>query len=106
MTGVGEKTTGTDPIERQPYEFCHGSPPAIQGTSTASMPANGQTRRLPVALVTRFEDLEAWRQSRMLVRDIYAVTNYPRFSRDYGLRDQIRRAAVSIMSNIAEGFER
>ena len=59
-----------------------------------------------MALVTRFEDLEAWRQSRMLVRDIYAVTNYPRFSRDYGLRDQIRRAAVSIMSNIAEGFER
>lgn len=56
--------------------------------------------------VNRFEDLIAWQKARELVKDIYHVTNSGDFSRDFGLRDQIRRAAVSIMSNIAEGFER
>ncbi len=56
--------------------------------------------------VNRFEDLIAWQKSRELVKHIYQITNTGDFSRDYGLRDQIRRASVSIMSNIAEGFER
>jgi four helix bundle protein len=56
--------------------------------------------------VERFEDLIAWQKSRALTRDIYAVTRQPRFAKDFGLSDQIQRAAVSVMSNIAEGFER
>ena len=56
--------------------------------------------------VERFEDLIAWQKARVLTRDVYKVTASGEFSRDYGLKDQIRRAAVSIMSNIAEGFER
>jgi four helix bundle protein len=53
-----------------------------------------------------FEDLEVWKLARDLTSSIYAVTNKGAFAKDFGLRDQIRRATVSIMSNIAEGFER
>lgn len=56
--------------------------------------------------VKRFEDLIAWQKARELTRVIYQMTEDGKFSRDFGLRDQIRRASVSIMSNIAEGFER
>ena len=56
--------------------------------------------------VKNFEDLEIWKDARALTRAIYQLTRDPKFSKDFGLRDQIRRAAVSIMSNIAEGFER
>ena len=56
--------------------------------------------------VERFEDLIAWQKSRELTRQIYSVTNKGLFSKDFGLRDQIRRASVSTMSNLAEGFER
>jgi four helix bundle protein len=56
--------------------------------------------------VTRFEDLAVWKKSKELSPGIYRMTNEGRFSRDFGLKDQIRRAAVSVMSNIAEGFER
>jgi four helix bundle protein len=55
--------------------------------------------------ITRFEDIEAWKVSRQLTNLIYAHSNQPGFNRDFGLRDQIRRASVSVMSNIAEGFE-
>ena len=54
----------------------------------------------------RFEDLEVWQAARLLVKDIYRATSAGEYSRDFGLRDQTRRAAVSGMSNIAEGFER
>ena len=53
--------------------------------------------------VERFEDLFVWQRARELVRLVYQATNG---WKDYGLKDQIRRAAVSVMSNIAEGFER
>ena len=56
--------------------------------------------------VHRFEDLIAWQKARVLTREIYQVTRQGDFAKDFGLRDQIQRAAVSIMSNIAEGFER
>ena len=56
--------------------------------------------------VERFEELIAWQKARALTKDIYKFTGEGRFSKDFGLKDQIRRAAVSIMSNIAEGFER
>jgi four helix bundle protein len=56
--------------------------------------------------VERFEDLIAWQKARTLTSDVYKATGQGDFSRDFGLKDQIRRAAVSIMSNIAEGFER
>jgi four helix bundle protein len=54
----------------------------------------------------RFEDLIAWRKARELTRAIYQVTRQGAFARDFGLARQMQRAAVSIMSNIAEGFER
>jgi len=57
-------------------------------------------------MISKFEELIAWQKSRELVTAIYKVTSGKEFSRDFGLRDQIQRAAVSIMSNIAEGFER
>jgi four helix bundle protein len=55
--------------------------------------------------ITRFEDIEAWQTARQLTRRIYEVSANGAFARDFGLKDQIRRAAVSVMSNIAEGFE-
>ena len=54
----------------------------------------------------RFEDLDAWQKARELVNLVYDMTQNGPLSKDYGLRDQIQRAAVSIMSNIAEGFDR
>lgn len=56
--------------------------------------------------IERFEDLLAWQKARALTSKIYAVTRIGQFAKDFGLTDQIRRAAVSIGSNIAEGFER
>jgi len=53
-----------------------------------------------------FEEIEAWRQARELTRLVYEVSGKGTFGRDFALRDQIRRAAVSVMSNIAEGFGR
>jgi four helix bundle protein len=58
------------------------------------------------AKIERFEDLIAWQKARFLTAEVYKVTGQDRFARDYSLKDQIRRAAVSVMSNIAEGFER
>jgi four helix bundle protein len=55
--------------------------------------------------ITRFEEIEAWQTARELTRQIYELTNAGQFARDFGLRDQMHRASVSIMSNIAEGFE-
>ena len=56
--------------------------------------------------VEKFEDLIAWQKARKLTGRIYKTTNQGNFARDYSLKDQIRRAAVSTMSNIADGFER
>ena len=53
-----------------------------------------------------FEDLEVWQLARALVKDVYLLTNKTEFQKDFGLKDQVRRSAVSIMANIAEGFER
>jgi four helix bundle protein len=56
--------------------------------------------------IDKFEDLVAWQKARQLVADVYQMTNGQSFSRDYSLKDQVRRSAVSVMSNIAEGFDR
>ena len=55
--------------------------------------------------IARFEEIEAWQAARELTQGIYQATAQASFSRDYGLRDQVQRAAVSIMANIAEGFD-
>ncbi|MBO8129864.1 MAG: four helix bundle protein [Peptococcaceae bacterium] len=55
--------------------------------------------------IEKFEDIQAWQFARELTRAIYKATSQKEFNRDYGLRDQIQRAAVSIMANIAEGFD-
>ncbi len=54
----------------------------------------------------KFEDITAWQKARELTKLVYEITKDGSFSKDFGLRDQIRRAAVSMMSNIAEGFDR
>src|SRR5919109_4948768 len=59
-----------------------------------------------MAKIERFEDLIAWQKARELTRAVYDATRQEDFAKDYGLSGQIQRAAVSIMSNIAEGFER
>jgi four helix bundle protein len=56
--------------------------------------------------IEKFEDLQAWQEARILVQGVYTLTRQPDLAKDYGLKDQIRRASVSVMSNIAEGFER
>ena len=56
--------------------------------------------------VEQFEDLVAWQKARILTQKIYQVTRQELFAKDFGLVRQIRAAAVSVMSNIAEGFER
>lgn len=58
-----------------------------------------------MSTIKRFEDIEAWQTAREITRRIYEMSKDGAFSRDFGLRDQMRRASVSIMSNIAEGFE-
>ena len=54
----------------------------------------------------RFEDLDAWKRARELVNGVYSLCRDSGVAKDFGLRDQVQRAAVSVMSNIAEGFER
>lgn len=59
-----------------------------------------------MATFRRFEDIEAWQKARSLAKRIYALSKRGDFAKDFGLSDQIQRASVSVMSNIAEGFER
>lgn len=59
-----------------------------------------------MATATSFEELIAWQRARVLAREVYLVSRQSAFSRDIGLSAQAQRAAVSVMANIAEGFER
>ena len=59
-----------------------------------------------MSLITRFEDIQAWQEARKLVKMVYQLTCSGRLAKDFGLRDQIQRAAVSSMANIAEGFKK
>ena len=58
-----------------------------------------------MATIKRFEDIEAWQTARELAHHVYNISAKGALARDFGLRDQMRRAVVSVMSNIAEGFE-
>ena len=59
-----------------------------------------------MAKIEKFEDIEGWKQARQITKLIYQISCEKAFNRDFALRAQIRRAAISIVSNIAEGFER
>ena len=59
-----------------------------------------------MATFKRFEDILAWQKARQATKAVYQITSNGSFSKDFGLRDQIRRASVSIMANIAEGYGR
>ena len=59
-----------------------------------------------MATIGSFENIEVWRTSMDLCTEVYKITNSDTFSRDFGLKDQIKRASVSIPSNISEGYER
>lgn len=63
-------------------------------------------RRTIVATFRKFEEIQCWQKARELTARVYHMSRRDSFSRDFGLKDQIRRASVSIMSNIAEGFDR
>ena len=67
---------------------------------------SGSTDKKSMAKVEHFEDLEVWRLARKLTGKLYSLSRAGAFAKDFGFRDQICRAAVSIVSNIAEGFER
>ena len=56
--------------------------------------------------VTRFEELKVWQRARLFYKEVHLLTRRREFSRDYAMIDQMRRAALSVMNNIAEGFER
>ena len=56
--------------------------------------------------ITKFEEIKAWQEARKLTNLIYKITSLEKFKKDYGLSGQIQRASVSIMANVAEGFER
>ncbi len=58
-----------------------------------------------MASIKRFEEIRAWQKARELVNSVYQITNEGKFAKDFGLRDQIRHAASSVMHNIAEGFD-
>ena len=58
-----------------------------------------------MAKIERFEDIEAWKVAREISRQVYSITRSGNFAKDFGLRDQMQRSAVSIMANIAEGFD-
>ena len=75
---------------------CNGMRGAINAASQPGMPP----------FIRRFEDLEAWQRARKLVASVYDLTRHPPLARDLVLCDQVRRAAISVMTNIAEGFER
>lgn len=55
--------------------------------------------------IERFEDIDSWKASRELTKAVYKLTSKASFSKDFGLKDQIQRASVSIMANIVEGFD-
>jgi four helix bundle protein len=61
---------------------------------------------MTMATFRRFDEIEAWQKARELTKLVYEVSSQGAFAKDFGLRDQIRRASVSVMANIAEGFER
>lgn len=56
-------------------------------------------------VIKSFTEIESWKLARILVQDIYKIVNTTKLKNDFGLKEQIQRAAVSIMSNIAEGFD-
>ena len=58
-----------------------------------------------MAMISRFEEIQAWQEARQLVKMICKLTSSGTLAKDYGLRDQIQRASVSAMTNIAEGFD-
>jgi four helix bundle protein len=59
-----------------------------------------------MATIMKIEDLDAWQAARSHAKAVYAISSIGRFSKDFILKNQIRRSAISAMSNIAEGFER
>jgi hypothetical protein len=59
-----------------------------------------------MAKFSRFEEIQAWQKAREVTLSVYRVSGSGNFARDFGLKDQIRRASVSIMANIAEGHGR
>lgn len=78
----------------------------VEFRSGVRRPQSGVGKTEAMATIRRIEDLQAWQKARILVREIYKACAEGSLARDFGLRDQIRRAAVSSMSNVAEGFAR
>jgi four helix bundle protein len=67
---------------------------------------NWTNQKNKIMKISRFEDLQCWKEARTIVRQVYRVTSTAEFKKDYGLSGQVQRAAISVMANIAEGFVR
>jgi four helix bundle protein len=77
----------------------------LEGLKVGKEKENKEVGSGEMGTIRRFEEIEAWQTARQLTKTVYELSAGGSFARDFGLRDQMRRAAVSIMSNIAEGFE-
>jgi len=70
------------------------------------LPLIGATNQIRMAKVDKFEDLECWKSARQLVKMVYQFSETGKLAKDFSTKDQIRRASLSTMNNIAEGFGR
>jgi hypothetical protein len=83
-------------------EVCREFQVQVSGFKFAKWLSHPFSARVYYATFKTFEDITAWQRARELTKEIYKLTSNSEFSRDFGLKDQIRRASVSVMSNIAE----
>ena len=77
----------------------------LEGWTVRGLDGTGEQKQIRMAYQD-FKELRVWQEAKQLAIEVYKITGNARFSKDYGLRDQVQRAAVSIASNIAEGYER
>src|SRR5688572_32395151 len=86
--------------------MCRGASRKWSRASSSEFRVPRPEARVEMATIQRFEDLIAWQKARALARDVYLLTRDEAFRKDFGLASQIQRAAVSVMANLAEGYER
>ncbi len=91
---------------RATHRNAPGAPVHSPQSTVRSPQSTSVSERFNMSKIEKFEDILAWQKARELTRQIYAQTKCGQFAKDFGLRDQIQRASVSNMANIAEGFDR
>src|SRR5262249_52456785 len=84
----------------------HSPKSKVRGPKSEGCNRDQLSRGDDLSTISKFEEIESWKAARELTKTVYKATSSGPFSKDFALRDQIRRSTISIMSNIAEGFER